>query len=201
VARLLDHRERAARARVRDPLLQRAWHAVVLAGDREHRDAGERVERLQLAPILLPVGASIVRPYRTPSVSGRRAPGSLPAMDARSIARLQSLGRLALGAGLMVSPGTVAGGWVGGVADKREGQALAVAVGARDVALALGALRALSAGHGAGAWLRGGMLADAADLVATLRARDAIPALAVPAVATLAGGSVLLAAWLQGAVD
>jgi hypothetical protein len=122
-------------------------------------------------------------------------------MDARKIARLQSLGRLALGAGLMVAPGAVAGGWVGGIADKREGQALAVAVGARDAALALGALRALSAGHGAGAWLRGGMLADAADLVATLRARDAIPPLAVPAVATLAGGSVLLAAWLQRAVD
>jgi hypothetical protein len=122
-------------------------------------------------------------------------------MDARSIARLQSLGRLALGAGLMAAPSRVAGGWVGGIADKREGQALAVAVGARDVALALGALRALSAGHGAGAWLRGGMLADAADLVATLRARDALPALAAPAVAALAGGSVVLAAWLQGAVD
>jgi hypothetical protein len=122
-------------------------------------------------------------------------------MDARSIARLQSLGRLAIGAGLMVVPGTIAGGWVGGVADRREGQALAVAVGARDVALALGALRALSAGHGAGPWLRGGMLADAADLVATLRARDALPALAAPAVAALAGGSLALGAWLQGAVD
>ena len=122
-------------------------------------------------------------------------------MDARSLARLQSLGRLALGAGLVFVPGAIAGGWVGGIADKREGQALAIAVGARDVALALGALRALAAGHGAGAWLRGGMLADAADLVATLRARDALPPLAAPAVAVLAGGSVVLGAWIQGAVD
>ncbi len=45
------------------------------------------------------------------------------------------------------------------------------------------------------------MLADAADLVATLRARDALPPLAVPAVAALAGGSVVLGAWLQAAVD
>ena len=122
-------------------------------------------------------------------------------MDARSIARLQSLGRLALGAGLMVVPGAVAGGWVGGVADKREGQALAIGLGARDVALALGALRALGTGHGAGAWLRAGMIADAADLVGTLRARDSLPPLAVPAVAALAGGSLALGAWLQFAAD
>jgi hypothetical protein len=122
-------------------------------------------------------------------------------MDARSIARLQSLGRLALGAGLVAAPGAVAGGWIGGVADKREAQALAIGLGARDVALALGALRALGAGHGAGGWVRAGMLADAADLVATLRARDRLPALAVPAVVALAGGSLVLGAWLQAAVD
>jgi len=122
-------------------------------------------------------------------------------MDSRSLARLQALGRLALGAGLMATPGVVAGGWVGGVADRPEGQALAIGLGARDVGLALGALRALGAGYGAGGWIRAGMLADAADLVATLRARDGVPALAVPVVVALAGGSVALGAWLQAAVD
>ena len=122
-------------------------------------------------------------------------------MDARSIARLQSLGRLVVGAGLIGVPGSLAGGWVGGVADKREGQTLAIAVGARDVALALGALSALRAGKGAGPWVRAGMLADAADLVATLRARDSLPPPAVPAVVVLAGGSLLLGAWLQSAAD
>ena len=101
----------------------------------------------------------------------------------------------------MAAPGAVAGGWVGGVADKREGQALAIGLGARDVALALGALRALGAGHGAGGWLRardarrrGGPRRDAA------RPRR-LPPLAVPAVAALAGGSVVLGAWLQAVVD
>jgi hypothetical protein len=122
-------------------------------------------------------------------------------MDARSIARLQALGRLAIGAGLMAAPGAVAGGWVGGVADRREGQALAIGLGARDMGLALGALRALGAGHGAGGWVRAAMLADAADLVATLRARDSLSGLAVPAVVVLAGGSLALGAWLQAAVD
>ena len=122
-------------------------------------------------------------------------------MEARSLARWQALGRLTFGAGLMVAPAALAGAWVGGVADRREGQAIAIGLGARDVALALGALRALGAGYGSGAWIRAGMLADAADLVGTLRARGSVPALAAPAVGALAGGSVLLGAWLQSAVD
>jgi len=122
-------------------------------------------------------------------------------MDARSITRLLALGRLALGAGLVAAPGRVAGGWVGAVADKHEGQVLVVGLGARDAALGLGALRALSAGHGAPDWIRAGMIADAADLVAAVRARDSLPPLAIPAVVALAGGSLALGAWLQSAVD
>jgi len=122
-------------------------------------------------------------------------------MDTRSLARRQALGRLALGIGLVVAPGAVAGGWVGGVADRREGQALSIGLGARDVAIAVGALRALGAGHGASAWLRAGVLADAADLAATLRARQSLPAFAVPVVSAMAGGSALLGAWLQAVVD
>src|SRR5215216_3840698 len=101
-------------------------------------------------------------------------------MNARSLARLQALGRLGFGAGMMVAPAALAGAWVGGIADRREGQAIAIGLGARDVALALGALRALDAGYGSRAWIRAGMVADAADLVGTLRARDRVPALAAP---------------------
>ena len=122
-------------------------------------------------------------------------------MTARSLARLQALGRTVLGTGLVLAPGVVAGGWVGGVADRREGQALAIGMGARDVGLGLGTLRALSAGRGAGPWLRAGIVADAADLYATVRARERLPPLAAPAVIAMAGGSVLLGAYLQAAVD
>jgi hypothetical protein len=121
-------------------------------------------------------------------------------MDARSLARWQALGRLGLGAGLALAPGVVAGGWVGGVADRREGQALAAGLGARDVAIALGILGGLRSGRGTAGWIRAGVLADAADLAGTLRARDSLPPLAAPAVAALAGGSVLLGAWLQRAL-
>jgi len=128
-------------------------------------------------------------------------PGSLRAMTARSVARWHALGRLALGGGLVLAPGVVAGGWVGGVADKPGGQTLAVGFGARDIAIALGSLGAIRSGHGTGPWLRAAMIADAADLVATLRARGSLPALVVPAVAAMAGGSVVLAAWLHTALD
>ena len=118
-------------------------------------------------------------------------------MTARTLAGLQAAGRILLGSGLAAAPSLVAGSWVGAVADKPGGRALATGLGARDVAIALGTVAALRSGHGAAPWLRAGMLADAADLVATLRARDGLSPLTVPVVATMAGGSVILGAWLQ----
>jgi hypothetical protein len=122
-------------------------------------------------------------------------------MTARTLARLQAAGRLVAGGGLVFAPGVVAGGWVGGAADKRDAQVLAIGLGARDVAIALGTINALRSRRGAGPWLRAGLVADAADLVGTLRARDTLPPVAVPAVAAIAGGSVLLSAYLQSALD
>jgi len=122
-------------------------------------------------------------------------------MSARTLARLQAAGRLVAGGGLALAPGVVGGAWVGGPADRRDGQVLAIGLGARDVAIALGTLRALRSRRGAGAWLRAGIVADSADLLATLRARDNVPPLALPAVVAIAGGSVLLGAYLQSALD
>jgi hypothetical protein len=122
-------------------------------------------------------------------------------MDARSIARLHALGRAVVGGGLVVAPGLVGGGWVGSPADMRPGQALAIGLGARDVAIALGALGTVGSGRRARPWLLAGMLADLGDLVGTLKARDDLPPLAAPAVSAIAGGSVLLGAWLLAALD
>ena len=122
-------------------------------------------------------------------------------MDPRSIARAHALGRVALGAGLAVAPGLFAGTWVGAPADQPGGRVLAAAMGARDVGLGLGMFRAARRPHGTRPWLRAAILADAADLVATLRARDDLPPLAVPLVTGMAAGSVVLGAWLHGALD
>ena len=124
-------------------------------------------------------------------------------MDAQRLAQLQALGRIALGGWLIAAPASLGGGWVGGVADRRAGQTLAIGLGARDLALGFGQL--VSARHRRGRaarpWIRAGMAADLGDLLGTLRARDELPPLAVPAVAAIAGGSILLGAWLQSALD
>ncbi len=122
-------------------------------------------------------------------------------MTARTLAALQAAGRLALGGGIAAAPSLLAGGWVGGVADRPGGRVLATGLGGRDVALALGTVAALRGGRGVRPWLRAGMLADTADLVATLRARGSLPPAAVPVVAAIAGGSVALGAWLQRELD
>jgi len=122
-------------------------------------------------------------------------------MTARTLARIQALSRLALGVGLVAAPGPLAGAWVGAAADHRPGQTLAMGLGGRDVAIALGTLQGLTARRGARAWLRAGIAADLADLAATVRARRDIPAVSVPVTVALAGGSVLLGAYLQAALD
>jgi hypothetical protein len=122
-------------------------------------------------------------------------------MTARTLAGLQAAGRVLLGGGIAAAPSLLAGGWVGDVADKPGGRVLATGLGGRDVALALGTFAALRDGRGARRWVLAGMVADTADLVATLRARDSLSPVAVPAVAALAGGSVLLGAWLSRELD
>ena len=122
-------------------------------------------------------------------------------MSPRTLAGLQAAGRLAIGATLVVAPQLLGGGWVGSAADRRSGQVLAIGLGARDVALAVGTLQALGARQGATAWLRAGIAADLADLVSTFRARDELSPPAVPATVAIAGGSALLGAWLQASVE
>jgi hypothetical protein len=117
-------------------------------------------------------------------------------MDARGVAIQQAVGRAVLGGALAVAPGVAARGWIGADAARPATQVVTTAMGARDVGIALGLAGALRSGRGARPWLVAGVLADVADLVATLRARDAIPAPAVAGVAALAAGSAAVGVWL-----
>jgi hypothetical protein len=101
----------------------------------------------------------------------------------------------------MALPSLVAGAWVGPAAGSPAGRALATGLGARDCGIAVGTLSALAGRGPARAWICAGAVADLADVVATVRHRDSLPALAVPAVVAMAGGSVILSAYLQSAVD
>jgi len=118
------------------------------------------------------------------------------------IARGQALGRAVLGSALTVAPRLAARAWLGAGPARRPQTAVVVAaMGARDLGLGLGTVQAIRQGHGARPWLAAGVLADAADLVATWRARDELPAFGVASIALLAGGSAAAGLWLRRAVD
>lgn len=111
-------------------------------------------------------------------------------MDARTLALPIAVGRVAIGAALMAAPGRAAAAWIGPRQGRRpETRLLATAVGARDLAVGLGGVAALRAGTGARAWMLAGALADATDLAATLRHRDAISRSTLLGVAALAGSA------------
>ena len=106
-----------------------------------------------------------------------------------------SLGRVALGLGLVAPPGRIGQSWIGVAGTERSVEVLSRAVGARDVALGAGAARALLAGGESPRWwLLAQAASDTGDLVATLRAREALPTLGWRATAALAGGSALVTA-------
>jgi hypothetical protein len=120
-------------------------------------------------------------------------------VDARTIAQVHALGRTAVGAAYVLAPGLAARSWIR--ADSAGIRVLAAAFGARDAGIGLGVLRAVREGTGARPWVRAGVLADTVDLVATLRARRELPALAVAGVAVIAAGSIAAGAWLERELD
>jgi hypothetical protein len=117
-------------------------------------------------------------------------------MEPRSLARQVALGRSVLAAALLALPARAGGGWVGPDAGSPGGRVLAEGLGARDLALGLGTLRALSRNEALGTWFLASALADLADCIATVRARDSIPTPAAIGVTALAGTGALLSLWL-----
>ena len=111
------------------------------------------------------------------------------------------LGRVAIGASMVVSPEKAGATWVGALSKRPGAQTLTAAVGARDVALGLGALVTASDGDAARPWVLGAALGDFVDLVATVRAKEDLPDQAVIGVGILAGASALTGLWLATALD
>jgi hypothetical protein len=100
-------------------------------------------------------------------------------------------GRLALGAWLVAKPQSLVGtGWIGDDATRDSVAVPLRAVGARDVALALGTLAARRSGGPLKPWLLAATFADATDLVATVAAGRAVPNSSKALIALLAGGAI-----------
>ena len=114
-------------------------------------------------------------------------------------------GRVALGLAALAWPSVPARPWVGAAADDLAARVFGRALGARDVALGLGALAALqlpAAGPGsASAWVAAGALSDALDVAASLASWHDLPRVTRWLVVASAGGAALAgaAAALAGA--
>jgi hypothetical protein len=106
-------------------------------------------------------------------------------------------GRVALGLAALAWPSVPARPWVGESADDLAARVFGRALGARDLALGLGALAALrgeDAGPGPRAWVAAGALSDALDVAASLAAWRELPRVSRWLVAASAGGAALAGA-------
>ncbi len=107
-------------------------------------------------------------------------------------------GRVALGLTALAWPSVPARPWVGAAADDLAARVFGRALGARDLALGLGALSALqrpAADTGsARAWVAAGALSDALDVVASLSSWPELPRVSRWLVVISAGGAALAGA-------
>lgn len=96
------------------------------------------------------------------------------AVAARRGAVALSTARVALGVTALTFPSIVARPWVGAGGDELAGKVLGRALGARDLAIGLGALAALRSGQGRG-WLAAGALSDTLDAAISVASWSELP--------------------------
>jgi hypothetical protein len=122
---------------------------------------------------------------------------SIPALLRRGAIAVAA-GRVLIGVTALAWPSVPARPWVGASADDLAVRVLARALGARDVALGLGALTALARPAtqpgSASAWVAAGALSDALDVAASLSAWRELPPVTRWLVAASAGGAALTGA-------
>jgi hypothetical protein len=119
-------------------------------------------------------------------------------MSPRPFAIALALNRTAFGLRFVLQPTEAGTVWIGRQAAKRsQTQVFARALGARDLALGLGALRALRQRDPAAsrAWMAAHTIADGTDTVATLIARDDLPRGAFAFALGMAAASTAIGAW------
>jgi hypothetical protein len=102
---------------------------------------------------------------------------------------------LAVGITFTVAPAFAHRQWLGADPDGAVTTVPLRAMGARDIALSVGALISECRGHNASSWFHAAAAAEGADALAVLAVRRALPS---PAPATAAVGPAILAAIAAG---
>jgi hypothetical protein len=140
--------------------------------------------------------------YDHPVLEGgaRMTSSAIPVLLRRG-ATLLAAGRVAAGVTALAWPSVLARPWVGAAADDLAARVFGRALGARDIALGLGALAALQrpaaqAGEtgSARAWVAAGALSDALDVAATVASWRELPRAGRWLVVATAGGAALAGA-------
>jgi hypothetical protein len=102
--------------------------------------------------------------------------------------------RVAYGAALIAAPERLARRWLGPAAGRGPTQVPLRALGAREIVIHAGALRAALAGASLRGWLVASVLGDLTDVAATTVARAELPGGAAAATVAVGGGSAILTA-------
>jgi hypothetical protein len=116
--------------------------------------------------------------------------------DSRTLATLLAAGRLAIGVAASVAPELGARSWVGEHGRGPAGKVLGRALGARDLALAVGALTSMGEREQFWRWIRLGAFADAGDALATVLNWRSLPKASRIGVLGVAAGAAVLGAVL-----
>jgi hypothetical protein len=116
--------------------------------------------------------------------------------DSRTLAVLLAAGRLAIGAAATAFPELGARSWLGEHGRGPAGKVLGRALGARDLALAIGALTSVDEDAQFRRWVRLGAFADAADAIATVANWRSLPKASRIGVFGVAAGAAVLGAVL-----
>ncbi|HEX6713846.1 MAG TPA: hypothetical protein VF066_10685 [Thermoleophilaceae bacterium] len=112
----------------------------------------------------------------------------------RNLVRGLAMGRIAVGALMLVKPEEAMRGWIGRRAASYGGtQTVIRGFGARDLSLGAGTLAALIGGKDARDWVLAGAVGDLGDFVATAAADD-IPASGRVLVFAMAGAAIAVSA-------
>jgi hypothetical protein len=94
-------------------------------------------------------------------------------MNPALVARVVAAGRIGFGVALILTPERLSTPWLGRDAARTGTQVVTRGLGARDLALGAGALAASESDLRL--WVAAGIVADVADLVATVAAGDSLP--------------------------
>ena len=117
-------------------------------------------------------------------------------MNAASVAKAVSAGRLVFGLGMMAAPSKIMAGWVGGAEAQRPAMDLLTrSFGAREVLLGFMGAHVVDRPGVGRRTIAAMSLLDATDLTLTVLHRRSLPKSALPIMVSVAGGAVALQVW------